>query len=305
MSTQQIPDLHDVVLRALELHASYEVPQLRFPPARKRLVIASGNALPTGRILFSNEDALFLDEGQYGKVLERDSAIDSAVVISASGKKHAPVIVGHLLARGLTPYLVTCSPDSPAAALLPRDHVFATKSNPEPITYNTSTYLGMILAQTREDPASITRHVVDVARPMIPDFTRYKAFYLMVGPEYDVVCPMFITKFDELFGGRLTGRCYTTEQTMHAKTVVPWEQELFIGFGYRNQDFGSARLNIPLPAKAGFAAMIATGYYVIGHIQAQMPPWFKEHAEEYAKIQQALFKKVEAEGQPGSAGKGR
>ncbi len=43
-----IPDLHEVVIQALDLHASYEIPQLRFPPARMRLVIASGNALAHG-----------------------------------------------------------------------------------------------------------------------------------------------------------------------------------------------------------------------------------------------------------------
>jgi len=57
-----IPDLHEVVIQALDLHASSEIPQLRFPPARMRLVIASGNALPTGRIIFAYEPALFCDE---------------------------------------------------------------------------------------------------------------------------------------------------------------------------------------------------------------------------------------------------
>jgi hypothetical protein len=102
---------------------------------------------------------------------------------------------------------------------------------------------------------------------------------------------MFMTKFDELFGGRVNGRCYTSEQTLHAKTVVPWEKELFISFGVKNEDFGTQRLDVPLPQKAGFVAMVATGYYVIGHIQRQKPPWFKQHADEYARIQKALFEK--------------
>ena len=50
-----IPDLNEVVIKALDLHSSYEIPELRLPAARKRLVVASGNALPTGRILFSGE----------------------------------------------------------------------------------------------------------------------------------------------------------------------------------------------------------------------------------------------------------
>src|ERR1035441_4045818 len=75
-------------------------------------------------------------------------------------------------------------------------------------------------------------------------------------PVFEAVHGAPATKFDELFGGRLTGRCYTTEQTLHAKTVVPWEKELFIGIGVNNEDFGTERLNIPLPDDAGYVAMM-------------------------------------------------
>ena len=288
-----VPDLHEVVLDVLNLHASYELPQLRFEPARRRLVIASGNALPTSRILFSEEPVLFCDEGQYSALLDRGTEVDSSVVISASGTKHAPIIVEDLQARGLSPYLVTCNGQSPAAALLSPERVFEARSNQEPITYNTSTYLGMILAKTREDPVRIRRHLIERVAPLIPDFNQYEAFYLIVLPEFEIEREMFITKFDELFGGYVNGRCYTTEQTLHAKTLVPWDKEIFISFGYDNEDFGSSRLSIPLPTNAGFAAMMATGYYVIGHIQGQRPPWFKQHEEDYRRIQKELFVKLQ------------
>jgi hypothetical protein len=291
-----MPDLHEVVLAALDLHASYDLPELRLPPARRRLVIASGNALPTGRILFGGERALFSDEGVYTAVLEREPEVDAAVVVSASGRKHAPLIVQDLLKRDLPAYLVTCDGGSPAARVLPPERVVETRSNPEPITYNTSSYMGMILARTREDPARIRRHLEEVVRPLLPDFNRYQAFYLLVLPEFEVEVPMFVTKFDELFGGRVNGRCYTTEQTLHAKTVVPWEEELFLSFGFDNRDFGLARLHVPLPDGAGLAAMMATGYYVIGHIQAQRPPWFKQHADEYARFQRKMFERLERSG---------
>jgi len=293
MNEAGIPDLYQVVLNALDLHASYPIPELRLEKARRRLVVASGNALPTGRIIFADEDAVYCDEGQYTATLDRQSDIDSVVVISASGKKHAPIIVSELIHRSLSPYLITCSPESPAAALLSRERVFVTRSLPEPITYNTSTYLGMVLAKTREDSAQIKQHILSKVAPLIPDFTKYRAFYIMVRPEFELALPMFVTKFDELFGGRLTGRCYTVDQTLHAKTVVPWDKELFISVGTPNEDFGSERFEVPLAEGAGFAAMIATTYYVIGHIQAQNPPWFKEHAEEYTRIQNALFEKLE------------
>jgi len=266
------------------------------PPARKRLVIASGNALPTGRILFSGERVVFADEGQYGAVLKANPDVDASVVISASGEKHAPIMVKDLTGRKLRPYLITCSPQSAAARWLPAERVLTTRSNPEPITYNTSTYMGMILSKTRENPLEIKKHLLKAVQPRVAGLAKFEAFYLLLPSEFEAVAPMFVTKFDELFGGRVTGRCYTVDQTLHAKTVVPWDRELFISFGYRNHDFGlsQCRLHIPLPTKAGPAFMIAAGYYVIGNLQAQMPPWFKEHAEEYKQIQKKLFDKLEA-----------
>lgn len=282
-------NLDEVVIDALDLHGSYELPELRFGTAKKRIVVASGNALPTGRIIFQDEEALYADEGQYEHVLDRNSDVDSAVIISASGKKHSVHLVEAMSSRGLDTYLLTCDANSPAAQKLPEDHVFETRSNKEPITYNTSTYLGMILAKTRENVGKIKDHLLKTVNPMIPDARNYGAFYLIVPPKFDGVREMFITKFDELFGGRVNGRCYTSEQTMHAKTVVPWERELFISLGYENSIFGEKRLNVPLFENAGFAAMIATGYYVVGRIQAQFPPWFKENADAYAAFQEELF----------------
>ena len=148
--------------------------------------------------------------------------------------------------------------------------------------------------QTREDPAAIKQYLLDSVKPLIPDLSAYEAFYLMVLPKFDVQREMFITKFDELFGGRLNGRCYTTKQTYHAKTVVPWEKELFISFGYENKLFGQERLDIPLPENCDWGAMVAIAYYVIGHIQSMFPPWFKEHADEYAAFQRRVFENKDA-----------
>lgn len=216
-----VAELHEVVLAALDLFAGTPPPAFRMPPARRRVVVASGNALATGRILFADEPAVIVSESRYRDLLDREADFDAAVVISASGAKHAPTIARDLRARGLDPVLITCEPGSPAAALLPAGRVIATPSAPEPVTYNTSTYLGMILARTGEDPALIRRHILERVAPALPDFADFGAFYLMVPPEFEAMAPMFVTKFDELFGGRVAGRCYTTEQTMHGKTVVP------------------------------------------------------------------------------------
>ena len=285
-----IKNLNQVVLEALDLHASYELPRLEFGPSKCRLVVASGNALPTGRIIFQGERCIFADEGQYAKALETEPAIDSVVVISASGTKHAPVIIEYLDPRKRPAYLLTCAGSSPAAGKLPNGRVFVTRSIPEPITYNTSTYMGMILARTREDPVKIKQHLLDRVKPTLRDFTEFAAFYLMIRSEFDLMREMFVTKFDELFGPRLLGRCYTEQQTFHAKTVVPWDKELFISFGLINRYFGKEkrRLEVPLPEEAGPAAMLATGYYVIGCIQKQFPPWFRKNAERYRRFQAQL-----------------
>lgn len=283
-------NLNEVVLDALDLHAAAQLPRLNFGRSRCRLVVASGNALPTGKILFRGESCVFADEGQYQQVLKSHRGIDSAVVISASGGKDAPHIVSHLLARKLRTCLLTCCGGSSAAKLLPTSRVFVTKSVPEPITYNTSTYMGMMLARTREDANRIKQHLLKRVRPALRrvDFTKYSAFYLMVRPEFDLMREMFITKFDELFGPRLVGRCYTEPQTRHAKTVVPWKGELFISIGVKNNFFGTERLEIPLPPKAGPVAMVATSYFVIGCIQEQFPPWFKNNAAAYTDFQKRL-----------------
>jgi hypothetical protein len=281
-------NLNEVVLDALDLHASYSLPKLNFGRSKLRLVVASGNALPTGKVLFQGERCVFADEGQYVNALRSNPEIDSAVVISASGEKHAPVIISFLLKRKLPVYLLTCVGTSTAAKLLPAKRVFVTRSTPEPITYNTSTYMGMMLAKTCEHPAKIKQHLLKRVAPRLPDFRKYSAFYLMVPSEYDMLREMFITKFDELFGPRLIGRCYTIEQTYHAKTVVPWNKELFISFGVENRQFGSERFSVPLPEKTGFVGIVATAYYVIGHIQEQFPPWFKQNADKYARFQKQL-----------------
>jgi len=284
-------DLHEVVIGALKLHGSYRLPALRLGTPKKRLVVASGNAFATGKIVFADEHAVFADEGQYQRALQKIPGIDGAVVISASGQKDASGIVSYLKERVET-YLLTCNGDSAAAQLLPKDHVVVTPRNPEPITYNTSTYLGMILAKTGEEVMPILDHIEGEVKPRIPpDLTKYNAFYLIVEPEFDLAREMFVTKFDELFGPLLTGRCYTWRQTLHAKTVVQSERELFISFGYDNQLFGyeDARLHIPLPQGAGYAAMIAVGYYVIGHIQSQFSPWFKWNADRFEAWQKKVL----------------
>ena len=163
------------------------------------------------------------------------------------------------------------------------------KKNPEPYTYNTSTYFGMILAKTKEDPKKILS-VVNHIKNLIPsNLSKYKAFYIIVPNEFENIREMFWTKFDELFGPMITTRVYTVEQTKHAKTVISSDLELFISLGYENNLFGNNRLNIPLPDGFNYGTLMAVGYYIIGNIQMANPPYFKESIEAYIEKASNIF----------------
>jgi len=286
----QIIDLDECVINALRLFIEKGVPELEIDVFNKPLVVGSGNSAVTGRIIFEGRDAVFADEGTYKKKLDAVEDIDGALLISASGGKHAPVIAKDVKSEGKKVHLLTCNEEAPAKKHA--DKTFVSPKAREPYTYNTSTYMGMILSHTKENPEKVMEFIREEVDSRIPpDFFDYKAFYIIVPTEFENVRELFMTKFDELFGPRINGRVFTPEQTKHAKTVVPWDKELFISFGYDNQDFGPEgnRLNIPLPEDAGPAALMAIGYYVIGHIQKQNPSYFKDNIKRYTDEASELF----------------
>jgi len=49
------------------------------------------------------------------------------------------------------------------------------------------------------------------------------------------------------------------------------------------------RFHIPLPENAGYAAMMAIGYYVIAQIQKQHPPYFKKNIALYTEKASKVF----------------
>ena len=163
--------------------------------------------------------------------------------------------------------------------------------NREPYTYNTSTYLGMILARTRENPADILDFIKNTVEPsLLRNFADFSSYTFIMPPEFEAERGMLRTKFDELFGPYILGRIFTSEEIKHAKTVVTSGDELFISFGVPNEHFGlpKNRLNLPLPEDAKAGAMLAISYFVIGKIQKAHPPYFKNsivtYAEQAAKI---------------------
>jgi len=285
-SLRTLPDLDEVVLAALELFIRDGVPKLSLGKVKRPLVVGSGNAAVTGKIIFADTDAVFADEGTY---LDKIKLVDSAFLLSASGSKHAVTIAKELKKRKIPTTLVTNVANAPASSYVKKSIVLA--KNREPYTYNTSTYMGMILAKSGEDPKQIYNYINRYIKPKIPSFKRYNSYYLQVPPKFDANRELFVTKFDELFGSVINGRVFTTEQTKHAKTVVPSKTECFLSFGVDNKSFGSVRnrVNFPLPSWAGPATCMAVVYYVIGHMQKQNPAYFKKHIAAYCRDASKIF----------------
>ena len=235
----------------------------------------------------NDKDAVFCDESNYQEKLKHNLAIDGATLISASGGKHAPIIAQELHKKKIETRLLTNNHNAPARIHAAKTYVFPKL--PEPYTYNTSTYMGMILAKTKEDPQEIINYLKEIKEMVPNNLSQYDAFVIVVPEEFDLVREMFLTKFHELFGPMISARICTPEQMKHAKTVIPSDTELFISLGYRNDSFGKNRLNIPLQSNANFGMIMALGYFVIGHIQKQHPPYFKENIESYTKEISKIF----------------
>lgn len=279
-------DLDECVLNALELFSKEKLPKLDFK-FKRPLVVGSGNAAATGRIMFEKTDAVFADESNFEMKLKAVEEIDGVVLISASGGKHAPIIAKKAKELGKKVVLLTNNEKALAKEFSDEVHVFP--KNTEPYTYNTSTYMGMILAGTKEGPINILNFIKEkIDKLNLPDFGTYKGYFLIVPEEFEGIKRMLQVKFIELFGRRIARDVETFEYMKHAATVVP-SNELFISFGKEDKVNGKERLFIPLPNDADYGAMMAIAYYVIGKIQKAYPAWFKDNIENYTKEASKIF----------------
>lgn len=287
-----LPDLDEVVLAALQYLTHADLPNIDTELHSRPLVIGSGNALRTGRILFRDTRAQFASESNYATALKKRNDYDAVYVVSASGGKHATKIAEGAQALDVPLFLITNNEKAPAAEFIAPENLLVFPRIREPYTYNTSTYLGMLFSEAKDRPGEVFSFIESAVLPRIPvHLSSYDAFTLIVPPELELISGFLTTKFDELFGTRVTGRAFTSEEIKHAKTVVPYEKELFVSFGVQNTQFGerSNRLFVPLPDQCGLAAMMAIGYSVIGHIQKQHPPYFKENVVAYTQFATELF----------------
>ncbi len=119
-----LPDLDEVVLGALTFFKSAKLPEVDFAQFKRPLVVGSGNAAVVGRLLFDDVDAVFADESSYTEKLTHIPALDGAVLISASGSKHAVGIAKTLKERGLRTLLLTNNKNAPAREIVGDDSTF-------------------------------------------------------------------------------------------------------------------------------------------------------------------------------------
>jgi hypothetical protein len=283
MEKGEIINLDECVLNALEFFNDQKLAKIN-AKFKNFIVIGSGNAETVGRILFEKEGAIFANESNYSEKLKIYPKINEAVLISASGGKHAPEIAKKLQKNKIKTTLFTNNMDAKAKKYVSETYYFPKIL--EPYTYNTSTYFSMILSKTGEDTKKIKNFLQKLEQF---DFKGMNSFYIILPEYFESIKAMLQTKFDELFGPKICARIFTYEQTKHAKTVVGSDSEMFIGLGFQNKVFGKNRVNIKVPKKFGTLGHLALGYYLIGKIQAQNEPYFKENIEEYVKNASKLF----------------
>lgn len=280
-----IPTLDEVVIASLDFFGKSPPPRLDLSTFSLPFVVGSGNAINTGKILFSEKAAIFADESNFKSTVSAyepvitKGLITDTVIISASGEKDSVWEIELAKRMKLKTTLLTCKPNSSAAKIA--DKVYAYKSIAEPYTYNTSTYLGMILSVTGEKPDEIKRFVEGIR--VVPGFNDYVSYAFILPDRYLNAAPMIIIKRDELFGPHIMIRAFTEGHARHAKFVHPWEKELVITLGMDNKYFGDAkhRWDIPLPQSANFGAVISLTYYLFGLIQKAKPDYFVQDIANY------------------------
>lgn len=285
MNHQDIPFLDEIVLRTMDFFANNPPPTFNPSDYKLPFVIGSGNAYNTGVIIFSNQAAIFADESNLKTLLPafedaiKSKLITQAVVLSASGRKDSVWEIELAKKYGLHTTLITTKAESAAAQIA--DKVYAFKSIDEPYTYNTSTYMGMILGATHENIADIKKAVESLKFP--ENFDSYESYSFVLPDTFAPICPMLDIKRHELFGPKVSLRAFPQGHARHAKFVVRDKSELVISLNEKNEFFGDpeSRWDIFLPENGTFAMVMAVTYFIVGKMQRAKPQYFKENIEAY------------------------
>jgi len=280
-------NLNQAVYNALKFFSKNKLPQAQFKKIQFPLVVGSGNAYNTGTILFAKQPAIFADESNFKAILKKYHAllkkrvIKEAVIISASGEKDSVWELEAAQKHKLKTTLLTCSPDSSAAKIAGK--VISYRKLSEPYTYNTSTYLGMILSLTKESPEKILSFLKTVKLPR--NFRNYTSYTFVLPDQFIEICDMLNIKGRELFGPHLQVRAYSEGHSRHAKFVHRDRNELVIGLGVKNKYFGDSksRVDIKTPKNADFGLILCLGYSIIGQIQEVKPPYFQKNIKKFCQ----------------------
>ena len=284
-TTPYIMSLSENVIKALEFFVKNPPPSFNTSKFKLPFVVGSGNAYNTGLILFSKTSALYADESTFKTTLSAfksaitNKVITQAVIISASGEKDSVWEVEIAKKFGLKTTLLTTKKESSATKIA--DTVLVYSSIDEPYTYNVSTYLGMILSSTGENPQRILNIIKNFKLPK--SFSSYSAYSFVVPDAYSQICPMLDIKKSELFGPNLSLRAFSEGHARHAKFVIRSPKELVISIGVENSYYGlpTHRLSIPLQKSSDYGQVLALTYYMVGKIQECKRQYYKEHINRY------------------------
>lgn len=286
MKNTNLPNLNECVLAALDFFIKNKPPRLNLKKINFPLVVGSGNAYNTGLVIFSGRPAIIASESNFLEILKsykpfiKNKNIKQALVISASGEKDSIWEIKAAKKAGLQTTLMTCSPLSTAAQLA--DQILVYKKLPEPYTYNTSTYLGMIMSASGEQAQNIKKVITRLKFPN--NFKDYTAYSFILPDKFGAITPMLEIKRNELFGPHLSLRAFSYGEARHAKFVNAWDKELVISLG-KNKYFGEkkSRWEINLPDSAGNGLVMALTYYIVGKIQEYKPPYFKKNIARFCQ----------------------
>jgi hypothetical protein len=286
MKKDYLPDLNASVIAGLDFFLKNKPARSAFQKQAPGFVVGSVNAYNTGRMLFGDKPVFFADEGNFLSQLKiyrpliKAGTIKEAIIISASGEKDSIWEIKAAKKAGLKTTLLTCNADSTGAKLA--DRCLAFQKSPEPYSYNFSTYLGMILSLTKENPQKIKGFLEKIRRPK--NFSAYRYYTFILPDRFRPIVDMINVKDDELFGPYSSLRAYSEGNARHAKFICPSDKELVISFG-RNRFFGQPknRWDIALPEQADYGLALAASYYIIGFIQASRPPYFKKGLPDYCQ----------------------
>jgi len=284
MKTNNLPPLSETVLAALNFFIKNRPPQLNFSKSVVYLAAGSAGASHACRLVFAKTDCFFGDESNFRQVLKtyrpfiKNKTIKEAYIISSSGEKDSLWQIKAAQAAGLKTTLLTCRADSTGVKLANRSIIFG--KIPEPYSYNSSTYLGMCLSVTKENPLLI-KSFLKRLKPT-KNFKKYSFFTFILPDNYKPIVDMLNTKDDEIFGPYSSLRAYTEGEARHAKFICQSDKELVISF-LPNRYFGlpKNRWAIKLPKAAQAGLILSLSYYLVGLIQAIKPPYFKRDIENY------------------------